>query len=297
MKILAAFGLYFLWCLSNLILKPKKLSCDELYEREVAKGKFDSNTYQSMKKVQFNLNSKYGYTLSCELLGEDNLKKENSKKNIAILCHGFTCAKCVSLIYARLFLEMNFAVVIYDQRNHGLSGKAHTTMGYYERYDLKKVVDWCYRHYGNDINIVTHGESMGAATVLMHLEIDKRVKCTIADCGYSDLMELLKYQLMSFYRLPQVLLIPVNIITFLRAGFCYQDVSPIRAVRRTNVPILFIHGKNDHYVPTKMSVNMYQAKKSSKELYLVENAGHGENCLVNPEEYKKRLERFLRAYL
>lgn len=281
--------------MSNLILKPRKLSCDELYEREVAKGKFDSDTYQSMKKVKFNLNSNYGYTLSCELLGEENLKGD--KKNIAVLCHGFTCAKCVSLIYASLFLDMGYAVIIYDQRNHGLSGKAHTTMGYYERHDLKKLVDWCYKHYGDDINIVTHGESMGAATVLLHLEIDKRVKCAIADCGYSDLMELLKYQLVNFYRLPQFLLIPVNIITYLRAGFRYQDVSPIRAVRRTNVPILFVHGKKDHYVPTKMSIDMFKAKKSNKELYLVDNAGHGENCLVNPEEYRRRLERFLKEYL
>ena len=286
-------GLKFL---SNRILQPRQLSYEKLYEKEVSECHFDENRYQAMKKVEFEVESDYGYTLACELL-ETNSSKTESPKKIAVLCHGYTSAKCACLKYAEIYFKLGYTVIIYDHRNHGLSGKAYTTMGYYEKHDLKKVIDWCFEKYGEDCTVITHGESMGAATVLLHIGIDDRVKCVVSDCAYSDLKQLLKYQLKRYYHLPVFLIPLVSLITYLRAGFLYKQVSPIQVVKETDKPILFIHGMEDHFVPTNMSKEMYESKKDKKVLYLVAEAKHAESCLIDKEDYENKVKDFLDTYL
>lgn len=283
----------FFWCLSNLILKPRKLPYDKGMEREIKCNKFDNTAYQNREKKKFKIRSDYGYQLSCELMETP----DNDERKVAVLCHGFGYAKYGCIKYAELFLKMGFTVLMYDHRNHGLSDRALTTMGYYEKYDLKKVIDWCYENYGGECKIVTHGESMGAATVLMHLGIDNRVKCAISDCGYADLIMLLRHQLKQFYHLPRFLLPIESLIAYLRAGFWFQKVSPIRVVSRTDTPILFIHGKIDNLVPAHMSEMMYDCKKDKKAIYLVAKARHAESYCTNREGYEKRVEDFVKRYV
>ena len=296
-----------IWCLSNMILHPKNLSCDRIFQMEAKKGSFDELAYNRINKKQFMISSDYGYYLSCEILDPENCKRclaPNDKQEkasielpLAILCHGFSTGKYRSLIYAEIFLKLGFKVLIYDHRNHGLSGKAFTSMGYYEKYDLMKLVDWCYDTYGSNCKIITHGESMGAATALLHLGIDKRVVCTIADCAYSDLKELLIHQIQHYYHIPRFLISLENLITYIRAGFWYGQVSPIDVVRRVDTPILFIHGKRDKYVPTEMSKKMYNIKKDKKALYLVARATHAQSCMTNRREYEKIVGEFINKYL
>jgi fermentation-respiration switch protein FrsA (DUF1100 family) len=297
-KLIGIWMFEWLWCLSNLIVKPRMLPYQKGMQREITCGKFDVQAYRKGIKKSFHIKSDFGYVLSCELLIPENAAKNTElTKKIAVLCHGLGCAKYGSLKYAELFLKLGFTVLIYDQRNHGLSGKAHTSMGYYEKYDLKKILDWCYEEYGEKCKIVTHGESMGAATVLLHLGIDDRVSCAIADCGYSDLKQLLRHQLKQYYHLPRFLIPIESCITYLRAGFWFKAVSPIKIVRQTDIPILFVHGKRDNLVPAQMSKQMYVSKKKNKAIYLVAAAKHAESYCRNKEGYEKSVKAFLKAFL
>ena len=285
--------LEWIWCLSNMLIKPRMLTYKKGLQREINCHKFDLQTYRNRNKKTFSVKSDYGYVLSCELVE----CPDQSEKKLVILCHGLGYAKYGSIKYMELFIKLGFSVLMYDHRNHGESGKAHTSMGFYEKYDLKRVVDWCYKNYGKDCKIITHGESMGAATVLLHLGIDERVKCAIADCAYSDLKLLLRHQLKQYYHLP-CFLIPVESgLTYLRAGFWYQQVSPILEVGQTDTPILFIHGKLDNLVPAYMSKQMYARKNKNKAIYLVAKARHAESYCQNKIGYEKRVEDFLLKYL
>lgn len=285
----------FLWCLSDLIMKPRQLSCDKIFKNEASAGRFDEAAYRATGKRNFRIRSDYGYIISCELLIPAK-QDRNGRQKLAILCHGLGITKYGGLKYAELFLRLGYMVLLYDQRNHGLSGGGCTSMGHYEKHDLKRLVDWCMKHFGEDSIIITHGESMGAATVLMHLEIDQRVKCVIADCSYSDLIQLLKHQLREYYHLPYWLIPIESSLTYLRAGFHYHDISPIRVISNCDIPVLFIHGKKDNFVPTYMSRQLYQAKKRNKALYLVADAKHAECICKNREGYRQRVEEFLRRY-
>lgn len=291
--LLLIFFFEMLWCLSNLILKPRMLSYEKGFQKECNCKSFDLDAYKKLDKTEFTIRSDFGYLLHCELIKADN--QDVSK--IAVLCHGFCCARYSSMKYMELFLKLGFSVLMYDHRNHGLSGKAFTSMGFYEKFDLKKVIDWCYQTYGEDIKVITHGESMGAATVLLHLGIDDRVKCTIADCAYSDLTALLRHQLKQYYHLPCFLIPLVSELTYLRAGFRYKDVSPVEAISRVETPVLFIHGKIDNMVPPYMSRLMYDCKKKNKAIYLVAKARHACSYCKNKDGYQKRVEQFLNTYL
>lgn len=287
---------WLIWWVSNLILKPKVIPNQRLYQMEVKKGRFDEKLYQRANRSKFNIKSNYGYDLSCELLEPSNCNIDG-KRNLAVLCHGFTYSKYGSLIYAEIYLKLGFTVVIYDHRNHGNSGKALTSMGHYEKHDLKKVIDWCYEHFGEEICLMTHGESMGAATAIMHLAIDSRVKCVVADCGYSDLRMLLQHQMRRYYHFPRWMIPLESLLTYVRAGFWYREVSPIDIVRKTNVPIMFIHGKRDTFVPTYMAKLMYHVKANNKAIFLVAHAKHGESCLRRRDEYHRRVTDFVKRYM
>ncbi len=298
LQILGLLSFEWLFCLSNLLIKPRMLAYDKGLRMQVKCNKFNSSVYGEWKKERFQLESEFGYTLSCELL--EACKQDNKKaadRKIAVLCHALGCAKFESIKYAELFIKLGYTVVIYDHRNHGLSGKSFTSMGYFEKYDLKKVIDWCVLRFGKQCRFVTHGESMGAATVLLHLDIDSRISAVIADCAYSDLTLLLRHQLKQYYHIPALLLPLESCIVYIRAGFWFHKVSPIKAVLRTDTPILFIHGKRDGFVPASMSRQMYDCKKRNKAIFLVAKARHAESYCKNRAGYEKRVENFLKHYL
>lgn len=287
-----AWSLEILWFLSDLLLKPRKLSYKKGYQREVNCKKFNEEAYRNKVKEIFWLTSDYGYKIYCELIEAD--RKE--EKKIAILCHGLGYASYGCFKYMELFLKLGFSVLMYDHRNHGKSGKATTSMGFYEKYDLDLVVDWCFERYGKDCRIVTHGESMGAATVLLQLGLNNRVKCAIADCAYSDLTTLLCHQLKQFYHLPCFLIPIESLITYIRTGFWFHQVSPIKVIEKTDTPVLFIHGKRDNFVPTDMSKKMYAAKKRNKAIYLVAKAKHADCISKKREDYERVVAGFLEKY-
>ncbi len=289
--------LVFTWTLSTLVIHPKVKGYEDTYRRDLEGKKFDENLYRGWNKTDFYIKSKYGYDLSCEIIEDQLYENLGEKIKVMVLVHGITWSKYGSIKYVNMFIKKGFKVLIYDHRNHGFSGKVPTTMGYYEKFDLKTVIDWCYNSFGNDIEVATHGESMGAATVLAHLEIDNRPKFVIADCGYSDLSKLLEHQLKVRYNLPGFPFIPFAAqIVKLRAGFNIKDVSPIKAVTKSDKPILFIHGENDDYVPTSMGKEMYEAKKDKKELFIAPNAAHAESQWKNKKEYEKVVYSFLDKY-
>lgn len=282
-----------LWSISDMLIKPRMLSYAKGFRREVDCHKFDPQTYENKVKRIFHIRSDYGYRICCELIGNP----ENTEKKIAILCHGLGYARYGSIKYLDLFLELGFSILMYDHRNHGESGKAFTTMGFYEKYDLKRVVDWCFENYGPDCRIITHGESMGASTVLLHLGIDERVSGTIADCPYSDLKQLLRHQLKQYYHLPRFLIPVESGLIYLRAGFRFRQVSPMKVVCSTAKPVLFIHGKRDNLVPAAMSKQMFLLKKNNKALYLVAKARHAGSICQNREGYERRVEEFIHKYI
>jgi uncharacterized protein len=274
--------------LSGIVIYPRTKTREYTLQMECDKGNMSGENFEKLPKEEVKIRSKYGY----ELHGF-YFPQVNSKKTV-IICHGITHTIYGSVKYMEMFMKRGFNVLIYDHRNHGESGGKNTTFGYYEKYDLRSCTDWVFERCGNDCTVGVHGESMGAAIALQNIAIDPRVSFCVADCSFSDLTKLFEYRFQVEYKLPSFRALQITrLFTRLRTGMILKDISPIRDVANLETPIFFIHGSEDLYIPTQMSIDMYNSKKGTRKLYLAPNARHAESIVMNSEEYDRLLEEFL----
>lgn len=275
---------------SNLVIDPKTLDDIHVLNDYTQKGLIDLTSFQSLQKEEIWLESPYGYLMRGWFFPYHGATKT------VILCHGITMNLYGSMKYFHIFYRRGFNVLVYDHRSHGKSGGKYTTLGYYEKYDLKAWVDWIRNRTGPHSIVGIHGESMGAAIALQYAAMDHRIAFSIADCSFSDLYELLHFRLWEEYKLPPFpILHGANLITYLRTKAFFQDISPIRTIKEIAAPVLFIHGLEDRYIPPEMSIKMYQHKEGIKDIFLVENARHAKSFMESPEAYEKKIDLFLKS--
>jgi uncharacterized protein len=259
---------------------------------------FNIKYINNFKQEQVSVTSKYGYKLSGVYL-----TCPKQAKDTVIIVHCLQGSRWTSMKYAEIYLDKGFNVLVYDSRDHGESGGSNVTYGYCEKYDLDKWVDYVEARNKDGV-IGVHGESMGAATALLHSELNeksKRVKFYVADCAYSDLVNLAETELKNNYDFDNPYIVkPVifysSIISFVKSGFTFYDVSPINAVKNVTTPIMFIHGGNDTLVPPAMSKEMYNIKPGAKELLIYPESRHAQSFLYNQNDYRKQVWNFIDKY-
>jgi len=283
--LVAFIGFYF----ATKIVYPKTYKVDASYQNQVEEGKLVEEEYNALPKQELSIPSPYGYNLYGIYI-----PVEGSHKTV-IIAHGITVTLYCSVKYLNLFRKRGFNVLLYEHRNHGRSGKKNTTYGFYEKHDLKAVVDFAMQKSGPGSVVGTMGESLGASIALQHCAIDPRISFVVADCPYSDLTDLLKYHVHLDYHLPPFpMLYVADFFCWLLTGMTFSKVSPIRDITPVETPIFWIHGQDDTYIPPRMSVDMYHAKKNGiKKLFLAPLAGHADAFWNNQVEYDHQIGDFL----
>jgi fermentation-respiration switch protein FrsA (DUF1100 family) len=146
-------------------------------------------------------------------------------------------------------------------------------------------------------NILLYGVSMGASTAVMATgfdDISKSVKAVVSDCAFTSPYDVFSHILKRDYKLSQFPVMNMNNrICNKKAGYGFKDYSTLDAVVKTDIPILFIHGKEDDFVPVYMTERNFNACNSEKELLYVENAGHGASYYENPALYEEKVKDFI----
>jgi uncharacterized protein len=283
---LLASGYY----LTRVAIYPKVFPSDVVYQGEIEKGRLHENVLQSWLKQDVRIQSPNGYELSAQYF-----PIEDSKKTV-ILSHGITMCGYQMLFFLPIFRDHHFNVLVYDLRNHGKSGGRNTTFGFYEKHDLKAVVDWAFEQLPPGGTVGTMGLSLGAGTSLQHAAIDPRITFIIADCPYSNLYDLFRFRLKEDYRLPAFPVLTIGQLFFwLSTGARYQDISPRDVAGRIEAPLLLIHGENDTYVPPEMSIEVYERKAVGyRKLWLAPGSEHAVSLDDHPHEYRQVVKGFLK---
>lgn len=192
-----------------------------------------------------------------------------------------------------------YNVLMVDQRAHGQSEGKVMTFGIKERLDCLDWIHYANERLGKETPIVLAGISMGAATVMLAtaLDLPSNVKCVLADCGFSSPKEIIQSVIRSM-GLPVALAYPVVRLSGKVFGkIDIEEVSCVEAVKNSKVPILFIHGLGDHFVPSHMSQACYDACAAEKRILLVEGAGHGLSHCVDSKSYNAAVEEFLDKFV
>ncbi|MUG67268.1 alpha/beta fold hydrolase [Paenibacillus campinasensis] len=218
-----------------------------------------------------------------------------------ILAHGYSGHAEQMSSFAQIYHEdFGYNVLLPDARGHGLSEGHYIGFGWPERKDIVKWIRLVMERTGANAQIVLHGVSMGAATVMMASgePLPSNVKAIIEDCGYTSVRDQLRYQLKRMYRLPAFpLLQTTSLLTKLRAGYFFGEASALTQVRQSKTPILFIHGSGDLFVPVDMGYELYENGPAEKRLFIVPDAGHAKALSFDPEGYQREIAEFLAAYV
>lgn len=285
------------WKISGMLLHPKIWDYSAVVEEEEKRGHYTRAWFESECRLEeFSLRSNYGYDLHCALWPRDeHASFADGRRRIAVIVHGYTYCLLGSVKYAKIFHDLGFDCVLYDHRNHGLSGKAPTTMGYFESRDLSLVCSWALERFGADAIIGTHGESMGAATVMLHAPQFPKLSFVIEDCGYSSLTEQVRHNIRESFHLPSFPFVPLSNLFFrLRCGVFYSQVVPMEAMKKCEkLPVLFLHGEEDKFVPYAMVHVNFAAKPEPKELRTFPGAAHAKSLSSDPEGYRACVASFL----
>lgn len=237
---------------------------------------------------------------------DDNLKlhatliRNKSNKNCVICFHGYTSKGLNDYgSIAKFYIEQGFNMLIVDERAHGDSEGTYIGFGVLDRYDVVKWIEYAIKLFGNDVNIMLHGDSMGATTVLLAsgLNLPKNVKAIVADCGFTSAYDVFSHILKRDYHIPKFPIMNVTeIMTRKKAGYGYNDASTLDTVASTDIPILFVHGDKDDFVPTWMSEKNYEACKSEKELLIVKGADHAESYYTDTPAFENAVKKMIDKY-
>ena len=250
--------------------------------------------YRAQKKEQICLTSYDGLRLAAELL-----PAETPCGRTIILFHGYRSdAEMDFSCIFRYYHELGLNILAVSQRSHGQSEGKYICFGVRERFDCVQWAEYAAERFGPEEDIFLGGVSMGASTVLMAsgLGLPENVRGIIADCGFSSPEEEFRYILGRAHIPVHPVMDVLDIVSGKIAGFRFGECSAVDAVKKSRVPILFVHGQEDDFVPPYMSDMAYEACASEKKIVRVDHAGHGMSYLAETERCREALRDFIESH-
>lgn len=229
------------------------------------------------------------------------IRAPKNTPNTAILVHGYSQNAVRMLHLAHLYNhDLRFNVLLPDLRHHGLSEGNHVQMGWKDRHDLLLWMDIANRRFGGNTRMVVHGVSMGAfSTMCLAGEPQPDyMKAYVEDCGYTSVYDIFKHRLNRQFGLPSFPIL--NIASQMcqwQYGWKFEDANCEKSLEHSTLPMLFIHGGGDSYVPTRMVYELYQKKPRNKSIWVAPKATHARSFQSNPKEYLHQVRSFLNMYL
>jgi uncharacterized protein len=192
------------------------------------------------------------------------------RRGTIVFLHGIGNNRTVIKGAIARFTGRGLDLVAYDSRAQGESTGTICTYGYWEKRDLKDVLDAV-----GPGPIVLMGTSLGAAVALQEAPDDARVVGVVAAEAFSDLRTVARERAPRY--LTDAMIRAAFSVAETRGAFRADEVSPVAAARRIRVPVLLIHGALDTDTPADHSRRILAALGGPKELILVEGAHHNES--------------------
>ena len=220
------------------------------------------------------------------LRGTEYLKQEETNK-WAIILHGYRSNPSSVLTIGEHFSEKGYNVLIPSMRACADSEGEYVGMGWLDKEDLKCWINLIIEENKN-AEIILHGSSMGAATVLMASgdELPANVKNIIADSGYTSVWDIFASEAKARFNLPEFPVLNMfQIVANRKAKYDIKEASSLKQVKKSKTPILFIHGDKDDFVPEYMCEKLYDATNCKKEKLIIHGACHTDGKYREPEKY------------
>jgi len=220
--------------------------------------------------------------------------RESAKRTIVAM-HGWRSSWADDFgMIADFWLNNDCNVLFAEQRGQNNSGGDYMGFGLLERYDCADWAFWAQQQC--NLPIYLCGVSMGAATVLMAsaLPLPESTRGIMADCGYTSphaiWEHVVKDALHLSYSERRKKTIDAICAQNLNGESAYYSCE--HALKECTVPVLFVHGSDDTFVPVEMTYQNYKACASEKRLLVVPGAGHGQSYWTEREKYETTTQKF-----
>jgi uncharacterized protein len=195
------------------------------------------------------------------------MRPRGPRRATVVYLHGVADNRVSGIHAGERLAARGFEVVAYDARASGESGGAACTYGYYEKRDLKRVIDML-----PPGPLFLLGNSLGAAIALQASAEDPRVTAVIAVESFSDLRTIAMDRV--GWLLPSSMVRRAFARAEAEGHFEIDAVSPVRAAQHITVPVLVIHGTSDWKTRPEHSRRIYDALAGPRTLVIVDGVGH-----------------------
>jgi len=211
---------------------------------------------------------------------------------LAFIVHGYRASHAEAAgVICQMYLDRGFDVFGCDHIASGESEGEFISFDYYETQDCLEWLDLLTEKFGSELSVVLHGFSMGGATVMkMSDQVGENVKFIVEDSGFSNAVELIDR---SFGPLFPV----IKLLNRLICGFDIHETDVRPHLKRSRLPILFVHGGADPLVPYHMGEELYDMYKGEKDSLFIPGGLHVEAAYYNRDEYMQKLDAFIEKYI
>lgn len=250
------------------------------------------------------LKGKGGVTVEAE--GRDGVRlvghwfAHPSPKRVLVAMHGWRSNWSDDFgMISDFWFKHQCSVLYAEQRGQGESGGEYMGFGLLERHDCLAWVRWVNEQMEEKLPVYLCGVSMGASTVLMAagLELPSNVSGIIADCGYSSPEAIWRHIAQDNLGVSYTMRSgTANALCRRKICVGIDDYSCVDAMGECEVPVLFVHGSDDRFVPIEMTYENYKACTGPKRLLVVPGAGHGMSYLVDRKKYEETVLDFWRDF-
>ncbi len=215
----------------------------------------------------------------------------NYSNSAIIVAHGYPFDKGNVLGFAP-FLHKHYNLLFFDFRYLGESEGKFTSVGFHEKKDMQAAVQYLKE---KDIeNIGAIGFSLGASAIIM--DNNKDIKAIVADSPYAELDLMVNDMYRPFFFLKYPFIWTTKLFAKLLYNIDINSVSPKNAIKYAQAPILLIHGEKDSQISVKHSILLHEANPDT-ELWIIENADHGQAHALKTKEYEKKVLEFFDKHL
>jgi pimeloyl-ACP methyl ester carboxylesterase len=214
-------------------------------------------------------------------------RASGDRRGTIVYLHGVADNRASSAGAIGRFGPRGFDVVAYDSRAHGDSDGEVCTYGFFEKQDLRQVIDAI-----GPGPIVLVGASLGAGVALQEASEDPRVRAVVAAETFADLRTIATERAPFFFT-PGIIRRAFDLAEQ-QGHFQVDAVSPVIAAAQITAPVLLVHGEADADTVPEHSKRVFAALKGPKRLILVPGAPH--NGSLRPEVWEE-IVRWLDAVL
>lgn len=274
---------------------------NSIFSSIASNSKLDSPTVQQVDWLKNDSNYTDTYIQSSTddiRLHAFEILQPTATDNWVIMVHGYRSSPWRVSDYAYNYYLLGYNVLLPALRG-SLDTEGHwITFGQYEHLDICDWIDYLVQK-NSDCRIILHGVSMGASTVMLTVgeNIPQNVRLAIEDSGYTSLTAELSYLVTNFAYIPSFpLLQSVDLMVQQKAGFAIGDVDCIKSLQKATLPIYFIHGDADIFVPYFMHDQLYESYQHTKDKLVIHQSPHIHGSTVAPTEYWTGIKIFIDTY-